>query len=52
MKRCGVAGLYFGGGRPEAWEPDDDVYWGSESTWLGDEKRLGENKIETAVVRQ
>jgi catalase-peroxidase len=25
----------FGGGRPDTWEPDEDVYWGSETKWLG-----------------
>ncbi len=28
----------FAGGRVDAWEPDDDVYWGPETTWLGDER--------------
>ena len=28
----------FGGGRPDVWEPEEDVYWGSESEWLGDKR--------------
>ncbi len=41
-EQMGMPTFGFGGGRPDVWEPDDDVYWGSESTWLGDEARLGE----------
>ncbi|WP_308493290.1 catalase/peroxidase HPI [Microbacterium terrisoli] len=39
MEQMGFTTFGFAGGRVDAWEPDDDVYWGSESTWLGDEKR-------------
>ncbi|MFC6235029.1 catalase/peroxidase HPI [Leucobacter soli] len=42
-EQMGMPTFGFGGGRPEAWEPDDDVYWGSENSWLGDEDRLGED---------
>src|SRR5690606_35598796 len=36
----------FAGGRVDAWEPEDDVYWGSETAWLGSDKRIsgGENR--------
>jgi catalase-peroxidase len=36
----------FGGGRPDVWEPDDDVYWGPETTWLGDERYHGDRQLE------
>ena len=37
----------FGGGRPDVWEPDQDVYWGEETTWLGDDKRYsGDRELE------
>ncbi|MRH28893.1 catalase/peroxidase HPI [Microbacterium sp. SYP-A9085] len=39
LEQMGFTTFGFGGGRVDAWEPDDDVYWGSESTWLGDEAR-------------
>lgn len=39
----GMKTIGFGGGRIEQWEPDADVYWGSETTWLGDEGRLGDD---------
>lgn len=42
-EEMGMPTFGFAGGRPEAWEPDDDIYWGSENTWLGDEDRLGED---------
>jgi catalase-peroxidase len=34
----------FGGGREDVWEPDEDVYWGTETTWLGGDKRYGKGK--------
>lgn len=30
--------LGFGGGRPDIWHPEDDIYWGSEDEWLGDDR--------------
>jgi len=39
----GMPTFGFAGGRPDVWEPDDDIYWGAERTWLGDENRLGED---------
>lgn len=42
-EEMGMPTFGFAGGRPDVWEPDDDVYWGSETTWLGDEARLGED---------
>lgn len=39
MEQMGFTTFGFAGGRVDAWEPDDDVYWGSENTWLGDDKR-------------
>jgi len=40
LESMGFETYGFGGGRPDVWEPDDDVYWGSETTWLGDDKRF------------
>jgi catalase-peroxidase len=34
----------FGGGRVDAWEPDEDVYWGAENIWLGAETRYGKDR--------
>lgn len=39
LESMGFKTFGFGGGRPDAWEPAEDVYWGSETTWLGNEDR-------------
>ena len=36
----------FGGGRADTWEPEEDVYWGSEAEWLGDKRYSGERELE------
>lgn len=45
-EEMGMPTFGFGGGRPDVWEPDDDVYWGSENAWLADEERIGEDGVE------
>src|ERR1700736_2331523 len=39
LETMGFKTFGFGGGREDVWEPDQDVYWGSESTWLGGDIR-------------
>lgn len=39
LESMGLKPIGFGGGRADVWEPDQDVYWGSETTWLGGDKR-------------
>ncbi len=39
METMGFKTFGFGGGREDVWEPDQDVYWGAETTWLGGDKR-------------
>jgi catalase-peroxidase len=41
LELMGLTTFGFGGGRADVWEPDDDVYWGPERTWLGDERHGG-----------
>ncbi|WP_327438135.1 catalase/peroxidase HPI [Pseudomonas donghuensis] len=41
LESMGFKTFGFSGGRPDVWEPDEDVYWGSESTWLGGDIRYG-----------
>ncbi len=41
----------FSGGRPDVWEPDEDVYWGSESTWLGGDVRYGKDAGQAPAER-
>jgi catalase-peroxidase len=40
----------FGGGREDVWEPDRDVYWGAEKTWLGDKRYAGERDLENPLA--
>ena len=39
LETMGFKTFGFGGGRPDVWEPDQDVYWGAETTWLGGDVR-------------
>ena len=39
LESMGLKTFGFGGGREDVWEPEEDVYWGSETKWLGDEVR-------------
>ena len=41
-------GMAFG--RPDVWEPDEDVYWGPEDTWLGDERYTGDRELENPLA--
>ncbi|MYE01552.1 MAG: catalase-peroxidase, partial [Alphaproteobacteria bacterium] len=38
LQSMGFKTLGFGGGREDVWEPEEDIYWGSETEWLGDER--------------
>ena len=40
----------FGGGREDQWEPEEDVYWGPERIWLGDERYTGERDLENPLA--
>lgn len=40
LESMGFKTFGFGGGRPDVWEPDEDIYWGDETEWLGDDKRF------------
>ncbi len=39
----------FGGGREDIWEPEEDIYWGSEGEWLGNKERLAGNELENPL---
>jgi catalase-peroxidase len=45
LESMGFKTFGFGGGRADVWEPDDDVYWGPETTWLGDERYSGDREL-------
>ena len=46
LESMGFDTFGFAGGRVDTWEPDDDVYWGPETTWLGDERYTGDRQLE------
>jgi catalase-peroxidase len=46
LETMGFPTFGFAGGRADVWEPDEDVYWGPERTWLGDERYTGDRELE------
>ncbi|MEY9874192.1 catalase-peroxidase [Streptacidiphilus sp. MAP12-33] len=46
LENMGFDTFGFAGGRADVWEPDEDVYWGPETTWLGDERYTGDRELE------
>jgi catalase-peroxidase len=46
LETMGFETFGFGGGRVDTWEPEDDVYWGPETTWLDDERYTGDRELE------
>ncbi|OXM47131.1 catalase/peroxidase HPI [Amycolatopsis alba] len=46
LETMGFKTFGFAGGRADVWEPDEDVYWGPERTWLGDERYSGDRQLE------
>lgn len=51
MESMGFKTFGFGGGREDAWEPDESIYWGSETKWLSDDKRYsGERNLDNPLA--
>jgi catalase-peroxidase len=50
LETMGFKTFGFGGGREDIWEPEKDVYWGSESEWLGDKRYSGERQLENPLA--
>lgn len=46
LETMGLKTFGFAGGREDVWEPEEDVYWGPETTWLGDERYSGDRELE------
>ena len=46
LESMGFKTLGFAGGREDVWEPEEDIYWGPEDTWLGDERYSGDRELE------
>jgi catalase-peroxidase len=45
LESMGFKTFGFGGGREDVWEPEEDIYWGPETTWLGDERYSGDREL-------
>ena len=50
LESMGFTTFGFAGGRADVWEPDEDVYWGPEDTWLGDERYTGDRELENPLA--
>ncbi|MBI1779929.1 MAG: catalase/peroxidase HPI [Sphingobacteriales bacterium] len=50
LESMGLKTFGFGGGREDVWEPEEDVYWGNEKTWLGDERYTGDRELENPLA--
>ncbi|MEU6489402.1 catalase/peroxidase HPI [Streptomyces sp. NPDC046984] len=49
LESMGFETFGFGGGRADVWESEEDVYWGPETTWLGDERYTGDRELENPL---
>ncbi|MFC5827015.1 catalase/peroxidase HPI [Nonomuraea insulae] len=49
LESMGFKTFGFAGGRPDVWEAEEDVYWGPETTWLGDERYTGDRQLESPL---
>ncbi|MGO8858719.1 MAG: catalase/peroxidase HPI [Steroidobacteraceae bacterium] len=50
LESMGFKTFGFGGGRADIWEPEEDIYWGSESTWLADKRYSGDRDLENPLA--
>ncbi|MHB1192126.1 MAG: catalase/peroxidase HPI [Longimicrobiales bacterium] len=50
LESMGLKTFGFAGGREDIWEPEEDVYWGSEDAWLGDERYTGDRELENPLA--
>ncbi len=46
LDSMGLKTFGFAGGRPDIWEPEEDIYWGPETNWLGDERYRGDRQLD------
>jgi catalase-peroxidase len=49
LESMGFKTFGFGGGREDIWEPQEDIYWGSETEWLGDKRYSGDRQLENPL---
>jgi catalase-peroxidase len=50
LESMGLKTFGFGGGREDIWEPEEDIYWGSETEWLGDNRYTGDRDLERPLA--
>ncbi len=50
LESMGLETFGFGGGREDIWEPEEDIYWGAESEWLGDARHAGDQDLENPLA--
>jgi len=50
LESMGFKTFGFGGGREDIWEPEEDIYWGTEGTWLDDKRYSGERDLENPLA--
>jgi catalase-peroxidase len=50
LESMGFKTFGFGGGRKDVWEPEEDIYWGSEDKWLGDKRYSGDRNLENPLA--
>jgi catalase-peroxidase len=50
LESMGFKTFGFGGGREDIWEPEEDIYWGSEAEWLGDRRYSGDRELENPLA--
>ncbi|MEG1255545.1 catalase/peroxidase HPI [Clostridium sp.] len=50
LESMGLKTIGFGGGRVDVWEPQEDIYWGSEKEWLGDERNKDDKELENPLA--
>jgi catalase-peroxidase len=50
LENMGFKTFGFAGGREDVWEPQEDIYWGTESKWLGDKRYTGDRKLENPLA--
>jgi catalase-peroxidase len=50
IESMGLKTFGFGGGREDIWEPEEDIYWGSEAEWLGDKRYSGDRDLENPLA--
>ena len=50
LESMGLPTFGFAGGRADIWQPEEDIYWGNETTWLGDERYSGDRQLENPLA--